>query len=159
MERRLVSPLTNLSQLLNSYRQNSSGNVVLFNRRNNQIQLSLNAHSAENGVEASSSNGGRCPTCHRLLHEDTTGHAPAFMDSEYFRLLSSLNSDSSSDDNDSHSGDALRHGSEEEWAPGSLPRSAFNQGYFEQSVRVHAEIDLGSLSSVRSSEEAPVVSY
>ena len=132
MECRIV-PLTRTSMLM--CRQNSLGNVVLFNRRNNQIQLSTNAHSLENGVEQTASNNGHglCPTCHRPIQEGegTQQHSPAFLDSEYFRLLSSVSSDLPSvGDEDGLSEDA----DEEERPTGSLPTSAFNQGYFEQYV-------------------------
>ena len=114
-------------------RQNSVGNVVLFNRRHNQIQLSTNVHSLENGVEQTTSNNshGVCPTCHRPIQEGDgpQQHSPAFMDSEYFRLLSSTSSDLPSvGEGDRLSEDAAA----EERPAGSLPRSAFNQGYFEQ---------------------------
>ena len=87
-------------------RQNSVGNVVLFNRQNNQIQLSTNAYSSESGVNDPSSNGGLCPTCHRPLHDEPSQHSPAFMDSEYFRLLSSISSDLASDENNESRADA-----------------------------------------------------
>ena len=116
-------------------RQNSIGNVVLFNRRNNQIQLSTNAHSLESGVEQTTSNNGHglCPTCHRPIQEGegTQKHSPAFMDSEYFRLLASISSDLPSvGEEHGISEDAIK----KERHVGSLPRSAFNQGYFEQYV-------------------------
>lgn len=126
-----------LKSRLTCDRQNSVGNVVLFNRRNNQIQLSTNAHAPENGVEHAPSNGGLCPTCHRPLREERTEHSPPFMDSEYFRLLSSLSPDLPSVGEDLPSADAIPEEvpvTEEERPAGSLPRSAFNQGYFEQYV-------------------------
>ena len=94
----------------------------------------MNAHSPENSADSPSSSGGLCPTCHRPFHDEGSGHSPAFMDSEYFRLLSSINSDLSPD-NQSASRDVLRGDiseTDDERPPGSLPRSAFNQGYFEQ---------------------------
>jgi hypothetical protein len=116
-------------------RQNSVGTVVLFNRQNNRIQLSTNAYSLENGVNHSPSTGGICPTCHRPLHDEPAPHSPAFMDSEYFRMLSSVISDVSSDDNNELRADAdtdnVSTGADDR-PPGSLPSSAFNQGYFEQ---------------------------
>ena len=108
---------------------------MLFNRRNNQIQLSTNAHSLENAVDEASSSGGMCPTCHRPLHEDESrAHSPAFMDSEYFRMLSSIGPDSTSDDRELSAADGVadEQNTREERPAGSLPRSAFNQGYFEQ---------------------------
>jgi hypothetical protein len=116
-------------------RQNSVGNVVLFNRRNNQIQLSTNAHSLENGVDETASSSTMCPTCHRPLHEDSAhSQSPAFMDSEYFRMLSSVGSDAGSDTREFPPTDRVSDGPNvpEERPRGSLPRSAFNQGYFEQ---------------------------
>jgi len=117
-------------------RQNSVGNVVLFNRRNNQIQLSTNAHSLENGVdETASSSSTMCPTCHRPLHEDSAhSQSPAFMDSEYFKMLSSVGSDAGSDTQESPTTERVPDEPDisDERPRGSLPRSAFNQGYFEQ---------------------------
>ena len=116
-------------------RQNSVGNVVLFNRRNNQIQLSTNAHSLENGVSEAASASGMCPTCHRPLHEESAhSQSPAFMDSEYFRMLSSVGSDGGSDTHELPATDRVpdEPNVPEERPRGSLPRSAFNQGYFEQ---------------------------
>src|SRR5436190_20793976 len=85
------------SQLQLIRRQNSVGHVVLFNRRNNQIQLSTNAHSLENAVEQTTTNNGHglCPTCHRPIQEGEGAqkHSPAFLDSEYFKLLSSTGAD------------------------------------------------------------------
>jgi cytochrome c553 len=116
-------------------RQNSVGNVVLFNRRNNQIQLSTNAHSLENGVDETASAPNMCPTCHRPLHEESAqSQSPAFMDSEYFRMLSSVGSDGGSNTHKLPATDRVPdHPNVPEERPrGSLPRSAFNQGYFEQ---------------------------
>ena len=115
--------------------QNSVGHVVLFNRRDNQFQLSTNAHALENGVQHTPTNGGLCPTCQRPLHEESTEHSPAFMDSEYFKLLSSHSSDLPDVGEDLPSEETIRGDKSdpvEERPAGSLPRSAFNQGYFEQ---------------------------
>src|SRR5271156_2993430 len=134
MERRLVHPpvlvVIGKTLLLPWYRQNSVGNVVLYNRRNNQFQLSRNAHSIENGVEQSNSANALCPTCHRPLQEEETRHAPAFMDSDYFRLLSATSPAANPEDNDILSEDEVPT-SEESVHSGHLPQSAFNQGYFD----------------------------
>lgn len=105
---------------------------MLFNRRNNQIQLSTNAQRLDSSETAAASNG-ICPTCHRPLEDEVTRHAPPFMDAEYFRLLSGsvneLHSGSSSMDGDSDLNTGTNRPSS-----GSLPASAFNQGYFERFV-------------------------
>ena len=136
-------------------RQNSVGHAVLFNRGNNQIQLSTNAHSLDNGVEHSHTNSGHalCPTCHRPIPEGESAqqHSPAFMDSEYFRLLSSINSDLPSVGEEDVA--------EEKRPSGSLPRSAFNQGYFEQYVNFILALIKDSLLFNQSWEEEHVVSY
>lgn len=136
MERHIVYTFS-LPVICSCDRQNSVGTVVLFNRQNNQIQLSTNDYSPESGVNDPSSNGGICPTCHRPFHDEPSQHSPAFMDSEYFRMLSSVISDVASDENNESRADADAHKvpSDADGRPsGSLPRSAFNHGYFEQSV-------------------------
>lgn len=109
---------------------------MLFNRRNNQIQLSTNAYSLENRVGDAASTNSMCPTCHRPLHaeDESEAHSPAFMDSEYFRMLSSIGSDTASDRHELPATDGVAEEptATETRPPGSLPRSAFNQGYFEQ---------------------------
>jgi hypothetical protein len=119
------------TRLILAFRQNSVGNAVLYNRRNNQFQLSRNAHSIENGVEPSNSANALCPTCHRPLNEEEPRHAPAFMDSEYFRLLSAANPAANAEDNNILSEDEVPP-SEVPFSSGHLPQSAFNQGYFDQ---------------------------
>ena len=124
---------------LTGTRQNSLGNVVLHNRQNNEFQLSTNAHTPETAV-STNGGGGLCPTCHRPItngsdHSDS--FTPSFMDMEYFRLLSSLGSDAASDE-----GNGAANGIEDTATPvaedesqkpsGSLPSSAFNQGYFQR---------------------------
>jgi hypothetical protein len=133
-------------------RQNSLGNVVLYNRRNNQFQLSTNAQPLENGVDQTTSSAGICPTCHRALDEEGTHHSPGFMDSEYFRLLSSTASDAG---NELHSTDGLQDDDTHERRSGSLPRSAFNQGYFEQ-YDISGKADSDSLWCRKSWEEGHV---
>ena len=110
---------------------------MLFNRRDNQIQLSTNAHSLENGVDEGSSTSSLCPTCHRPLREESpqSHSSPAFLDSEYFRLLSSVGSDAGSDDHNLTATDRVSdeaNATTDARRPRSLPRSAFNQGYFKQ---------------------------
>jgi len=103
--------------------------VVLFNRRNNEIQLSTNAHRHENGEDVHSpTTGSLCPTCHRPLHEEEEGtpQAPPFMDSEYFRLLSSSAGSYSTEESEE------LPSAHDQPRAGSLPTSAFNQGYFER---------------------------
>lgn len=119
------------TRLILAFRQNSVGNAVLYNRRNNEFQLSRNAHSIENGVEPSNSANALCPTCHRPLNEEEPRHAPAFMDSEYFRLLSAANPAANAEDNNILSEDEVPP-SEVPFSSGHLPQSAFNQGYFDQ---------------------------
>jgi hypothetical protein len=77
-------------------------------------------------------------------HSDS--FTPSFMDTEYFRLLSSLGSDGASDEGNGPTG-----GIEDTATPipeddgqkpsGSLPSSAFNQGYFERSLYVTINSD------------------
>lgn len=120
-------------------RQNSLGHVVLHNRQNNEFQLSTNAHKSENGVTTNDT-GGLCPTCHRPLtsgSEHPDSFTPSFLDSDYFRLLSSFGSDTASDEEirPTHGiGDAPPPIPQDdgERRSGSLPSSAFNQGYFER---------------------------
>ena len=76
-----------------------------------------------------------CPTCHRPLHDEGTRHPPAFMDSDYFRLLSATNAPPGADGNNILPEDeapAPELAPEDPISPGHLPKSAFNQGYFEQ---------------------------
>ena len=128
--------------------QNRLGNVVLFNRRNNQIQLSTNADRIENGEEPPSPSG-RCPTCHRPLEDEVTRHAPAFMDAEYFRLLSESVSELPSAPGSADGDRDPQTGSDRSRA-GSLPASAFNQGYFERYCCKRPVLKLDSLSLIQS---------
>jgi hypothetical protein len=126
-------------------RQNTLGNVVLFNRRNNAIQLSMNSHPLDDSNGTVSPTNGLCPTCHRSLANEAAGHSPAFMDSEYFRLLSSnatTNEEAPAPSMDNHKEEIPA--SKGKTRSGSLPTSAFNQGYFERFFVVQSELGRGA---------------
>jgi hypothetical protein len=105
----------------------------------------MNSHPLENGASHGPPSNGVCPTCHRSLADESGGPSPAFMDSEYFRLLSS--NAASSEDTLAPSVDDH---AEETPAPKekprstSLPNSAFNQGYFERFFVVQSELGRGA---------------
>jgi hypothetical protein len=105
----------------------------------------MNSHPLENGASHGPSSNGLCPTCHRSLADESPGHSPAFMDYEYFRLLSS-NAPSSEEtlapsvDNHPEEFPAPK----EKTRSGSLPNSAFNQGYFERFFVVQSELGRGA---------------
>lgn len=105
--------------------------MVLFNRRNNQIQLGTNAYPTET-LERRNSASSVCPTCHRPLGEGETSHSPPFMDSEYFQLLSAHTQEFPTDDELPAEDDELPSASRQDERSNSLPNSTFNQGYFER---------------------------
>ena len=97
----------------------------MYNQRNHQFQLSTNARLIENGVDHQTSSNTICPACHRSLEDDEVPrHAPRLIDTEYFRLLSSSTVQDP--------GKTVADVDELPRSSVSLPKSAFNQGYFEQ---------------------------